>query len=521
MSKKEFLEKLAQKLKILNKEEVADIVNEYAGYIDNKIAEGKSEEEAVADFGNINDLVKEILSAYKLSEDYTPPEEFSSSRLFDDTANFLNKSIEFTARFFNDIFKHTNANYIVNILVTIFVALILVAIVKIPFLAIEHLGRSFVHFVFPYFLNTPLAFIWTLLVNIIYLIVVIFIIVSLSKGGFGKNTDFIKNSIKNATERKKEYKEKYGENWHKYYHEQHSSNFAETNASEASMDKDPVLQRSNEDNARRKNSASNPFSVPLKVLIHIFAAILLLPLFSSVIILGVTAGILVYLLTQGISIYGPTLLVIGFFILFASFISLIIGIIYKHGKKLKSHIASLLIASVLIGFGGIFSFFEFMNYDYIDTAPETAGLSAQKNYTYTIDADQIIINANNADFKYVVDNTLENRIVLDVKYNNLYNEIDIHSAVENQSGGNFFNNNRDSTQIITINHYHKIVYRGFFFGEEILKSVIDGLKDRKIYNMKNLFIPHITVYANETFLKNVSESHGGSNGKHRLILGKR
>ena len=519
MNKKEFLEKLSQKLRILNKEEVADIISEYSGYIDNKISEGKSEEEAVADFGNVNDLAKEILSAYKLSEDYIPGDEFSSSKFFDDTANILNKSITFTTRFFKDIFNHTNAGYVVNILVTLFVALILVAILKIPFMVIEHLGRGFIQFVFPSVLNGFLSFIWILLVNIIYLVAVIFIFVSLLKSGFGENIDFIKNSIKNATDRKKEYREKYGKDWRKHYHGYCSSDSSETPASEtpaseASINEDRPSQSGNESGVSQRKSASNPFTLLLKIFINILAVILLLPLFPSVIVLGIAAGVLVYLLTQGISIYGLTLLVIGMFFLFTSLISMVFSIVYKHGRKLRSHIAGFLIASVMIGFGGVYSFFEFMNYDYIDAVPKTVKYNAHKNYSYDITTDQIIINANNAVLKYVVDNTLENRIALDVKYNDLYNEIYINSTVRNQSGNNSFINNNGgsgrSTQIIAINHSTKMARHGLISEKEIIKNIINGLKDKKMYNIINIFVPEITVYANETFIKNVSGSYGDS-----------
>ena len=71
MTKKEFLEKLEHKLHLLKRDEIQDILDEYSGYIDNKLQEGKTEDEAVADFGNLDDLAREILSAYKIDAKYT------------------------------------------------------------------------------------------------------------------------------------------------------------------------------------------------------------------------------------------------------------------------------------------------------------------------------------------------------------------------------------------------------------------------------------------------------------------
>lgn len=56
MTKKEFLDKLEHKLHLLKRDEIQDILDEYSGYIDNKLQEGKTEDEAVADFGNLDDL---------------------------------------------------------------------------------------------------------------------------------------------------------------------------------------------------------------------------------------------------------------------------------------------------------------------------------------------------------------------------------------------------------------------------------------------------------------------------------
>lgn len=69
MLKSEFLELLNQKLSLINDKEREDILLEYGTYIDDKIANGVSEEEAVAGFGDVDELAKEILSAYKINTD--------------------------------------------------------------------------------------------------------------------------------------------------------------------------------------------------------------------------------------------------------------------------------------------------------------------------------------------------------------------------------------------------------------------------------------------------------------------
>ena len=51
-------------------EEKKDIINEYSDIIDEKVKHGKTEEESVKEFGNIDELAEEILKAYKINPNY-------------------------------------------------------------------------------------------------------------------------------------------------------------------------------------------------------------------------------------------------------------------------------------------------------------------------------------------------------------------------------------------------------------------------------------------------------------------
>lgn len=67
MKKKEFLQELEKRLHILNDQERRDVLEEYAQHIDLKIANGMSEEEAVAVFGKPEELAAELLDAYRIN----------------------------------------------------------------------------------------------------------------------------------------------------------------------------------------------------------------------------------------------------------------------------------------------------------------------------------------------------------------------------------------------------------------------------------------------------------------------
>ena len=82
MTRYEFISQLKEKLYLLNENECRDIIEEYMSHIDMKMAEGKTETEAIKDFGNIDDLVSEILAAYHIDstklKDNPPPVQKTS-----------------------------------------------------------------------------------------------------------------------------------------------------------------------------------------------------------------------------------------------------------------------------------------------------------------------------------------------------------------------------------------------------------------------------------------------------------
>ena len=83
MLKKEFLDVLNQKLSLISDKEREDIILEYGTYIDDKIASGVAEEEAVAGFGDVDELAKEILSAYKINTDSMDPLSSKADKTID------------------------------------------------------------------------------------------------------------------------------------------------------------------------------------------------------------------------------------------------------------------------------------------------------------------------------------------------------------------------------------------------------------------------------------------------------
>lgn len=69
-NKEKFLTKLREYLSILEEQEQEDILAEYAQHIDMKMQKGLSEEEAIRDFGSVQELAAEILEAYHVDSQH-------------------------------------------------------------------------------------------------------------------------------------------------------------------------------------------------------------------------------------------------------------------------------------------------------------------------------------------------------------------------------------------------------------------------------------------------------------------
>ncbi|MEG1146062.1 MAG: DUF1700 domain-containing protein, partial [Bacilli bacterium] len=67
MNKKQFIKELEYKLSILDEQELKDTINEYKDIIELKVKSGITEEEAVLEFGELDELATEILKAYKIN----------------------------------------------------------------------------------------------------------------------------------------------------------------------------------------------------------------------------------------------------------------------------------------------------------------------------------------------------------------------------------------------------------------------------------------------------------------------
>lgn len=75
MDKERFLAELRKAIRVLEEEEIQDIIGEYEQHIDLKVQKGQTVEQAIADFGNLKELATEILEGYHVNVDFVVGDE--------------------------------------------------------------------------------------------------------------------------------------------------------------------------------------------------------------------------------------------------------------------------------------------------------------------------------------------------------------------------------------------------------------------------------------------------------------
>lgn len=452
MTKKTFLEKLEKKLSVLNVEEKKDIINEYKGIIEEKIKHGMKEEEAVADFGNFDEFVSEILSAYKIDPHINEekPAKEKAQDLFSTGEEFIKegakKLSDATEKLVTNIKESNNEitiELIFELLLKGLCALIIMGFLTLPFLLLSHLGSAIFEFVlFP--LDHVLKAIWKIIISLFYLATCAFLIVNMFKG-------YIKSP--NGLDSK-----------HKSENSKKSTKTREhkTVQSERKKEEKKVIKNNTE------SSISNLIIMLLKLFIIFF---FLFPIWVLIIVAFIFLAILFYFLLKGVGILGLIICTMSGI----AFLILLSHILYNGiFHNVKVHIYPFLITLVFAVVGVIMTFDYFTSFDYIDAAP-TSHIN-KKGYitelTKPISIDE--------DFVLVIDNTIEDgKALIEVSYYDDFIDIEKEEVLYS-----------DKKEIqFSVNTYD-------YAAKKIYKLFIENLKQNKFYNYGSLDEVSIVVKVN-------------------------
>lgn len=479
MNKNEFLNELKVRLKILDDTEIEDIVNEYSQIIDEKVKNGKTEIEAVNDFGNVDELVKEILSAYKINPNYKK----TTNSGVDDFLNGINEGIKFIAgkivdfgsKIVNSIKEESKdekdtVTVIIEWLLKGILILFVIAILRIPFLIISSIGSSILE-IGNMSLSKTLVITFQILIDILYIVFCIYFAsliakkIILNKEKNNNSSKYIK--IETNRDTVFDYKEDVNE----------SDKIVNNN-----NDYNNKYNRNDEYNEMKNYiGCSNIFVILFKIVILIF---LVIP-GIAILVVGLLMLIFFFILTvTGLPFIGLCITTVGGIVLVSTFLEMFIGIL--NGKSNFS-ISSIIVSIILILVGSTVFTNTILKLEYIsDPYKETTNLKTAIN-TFEI-TDDIIVKTENYEFSKEVDNNLpHNQISITVLYHDLV--IDDIKILKDDN-------------IISFEYYLKSD-NGFEQLKILLNKVKKDIKNNKIYNYDKMTDFKIEIKANEQVIDKV------------------
>ena len=357
MNKKEFLLKLEKRLAVLSEEERTDTINEYESILSEKVKNGVKEKDAVKDFGDFDELIREILTAYKINPNAgkstkEKTKEFldSGEELIKDGAKKLTEGAEKLAHEFKESTSNMDNEKLASIVIKCACFLGAFCILSLILGSVLSIGGGYFDFgLWPAKILFKIG--GKLLATFIYIAGIYLLIKTIFKDSFeNKKSEGSKimEEKKSNTKTKKE------------------------NKTEIKETKEQI---------NNKRSSTDAISELMLGLAKAFVIIaFLLPIICMVVGLSIGLTVIVYFMYKGVGIYGLGILVSGGIIFLSYIATAIYRGIFSH-KKIYLYPA--IISIVLIIVGSFLTFDYFMNLEYIDGVDTSKFKEMQENFTVT------------------------------------------------------------------------------------------------------------------------------------------
>lgn len=382
MKKQEFLDTLRKKLSILEESEIEDIISEYDGYIEEKIAKGSTEEEAVKSMGNVGELAKDLLSAYKVKN----PEEKkydSFNHLADGFMRVFDRIIE--------VFSNKSLNEILRFVMEIIVIFLIIGICKMPFSIIEGLGRdafySLGHGTFRILGN-----IWEFILDFIYLIFAVLLFIKIFESRYLKNMDEGKSYERKEKSSIKEKKEK-----------------------------NVIKEEKDEMNKRQRNygvvdTLADLFMLFVKMIVFF----ILIGVVCYNIGMAITVGVSFYMMIKGIFYFGIYLILFSLLALGIVAFIFLYNFIFNRKNKTGLLLIISLVSFLLFGIGIGITAIEFANTTIIYN--QNSDRSKKEAVTYDME-ENLVLGWDMDDDHIHIDDTMDKKIKIEYSYDDTYYKI--------------------------------------------------------------------------------------------------
>lgn len=446
MKKEEFIKLLREKLDILEEKEINDIIEEYSGYIDEKIQNGSSEEDAIQDFGDIDELAMELLKAYKINVEKKKKEKNVFSVIVDKVNNIMDSIIL--------AFGNKNSKEILRMLVEIFIILLAIGLCKIPFHFLEEIGYN-MFMIFQNNFGRSLYRIWKFIIEFAYLIFAIVLFMKTFEKRYLKNLESEKNRKEVSGEKKSTKKSK---------------------SSNAIKKEDTIVK------PEKKGIIDYLASIVIWFIKFIAFWILVATAFY-IFGLGMCVGICIFLMIKGVSYYG---IYISILILLVLGVLVFIGLfnwILNRENNIKMLLIAFATSFVILGISFSYASIEVATTKFINEVPENYVLE-EISETIPFTEEEMLFGV----FDYEVDETLESEIRISYQYHKDFYNIEPRIEYESQ--------NKVYIHWDYIEHEWNML---------LVNDIIEDLKERVVYNYS--MVPKVTVYTSSNNIKQLKDNY--------------
>lgn len=347
MKKDEFLNLLDKKLQVINERERRDIIDEYRTHIEMKMAEGKSEEEAIEDFGDIDELVDDILDAYKINTDRVHGHDFD--RKFN---NFMDELFDGFKRFIAS-FTSFDADDVIKLIFEFLMILIFLFILRIPFEIASSLGSSLLRSIVPFGVGYVLAAIWRIVISLAYIAIFVIALVDLFRKRVQRYKyrrddstvfDDFKDTMHGFANGKNTYRQRnssiYDEKDDRTQYKKKDSIYEDETVSEDEdlYDEDQDVEEKKQSYYKRERDYDtycyeDRVGGFASALMKIFFCLIMIPFVGVIIGLCCVLGAMIVLSLEGFTMIGAYFLLIGAIMVTTAFLSALYRLLWKRGRR--------------------------------------------------------------------------------------------------------------------------------------------------------------------------------------------
>ncbi|WP_416325366.1 DUF1700 domain-containing protein [[Eubacterium] hominis] len=349
MKKDEFLNLLDKKLQVINEKERRDIIDEYRTHIEMKVQEGKSEEEAIEDFGDIDELVDDILDAYKINTDRVHQHDFDRKFNY-----FMDELFDGFKRFLAS-FTSLDADDVIKLIFEFLMILIFLFILRIPFEFASSLGASLLKSIVGFGIGHVLAAIWKIVISLAYIAIFVIVLVDLFRkrikrykfrGDDSTVFDDFKDTMHDFTNGRTTYRQKNSS----IYDEKDDHKYKKKENGEETGQDDRMEENEYEQTDSYEDVEERPYHRKQRdydsyyyeggrvggfasALMKIFFCLMMIPFVGVIIGLCCALGAMIVLSMEGFTMMGAYFLLIGAIIVTSAFLSALYRLLWKRGRR--------------------------------------------------------------------------------------------------------------------------------------------------------------------------------------------